>query len=47
MKLRVAEQSHGAVLIGSFEGSRWRGGCGGWLWDLNRAIPFAGDVWQG
>ena len=30
-----AEQTVGAVLIGSFEGSRWRGGCGEWLWDLN------------
>jgi hypothetical protein len=28
----------GAVLIGPFEGSRWRGGCGGELWDLDRAI---------
>jgi hypothetical protein len=28
-------QSVGAVLIGAFEGSRWRGGCGERLWDLN------------
>ena len=28
-------QSHGAGLIGPFEGSRWRGGCGDGLWDLN------------
>ena len=25
----------GAVLIGPFEGSRWGGGCGEGLWDLN------------
>jgi len=25
----------GAVLIGPFEGSHWRGGCGEGLWDLN------------
>jgi len=27
--------SVGAVLIGPFEGSRWCGGCGASLWDLN------------
>jgi len=31
----------GAVLIGPFEGSRWRGGCGGELWDLDGAIRLA------
>jgi hypothetical protein len=35
MELGVAGLSHGAVLIGPFEGSRWRGGCGEYLWDLN------------
>jgi hypothetical protein len=27
--------SRWAVLIGPFEGSRWYGGCGEFLWDLN------------
>jgi hypothetical protein len=28
-------------LIGRFEGSRWRGGCVGELWDLDRVIRLA------
>jgi len=35
MKQEVAAPFHGAVLIGRFEGSRWRGGCGEGLGDLN------------
>jgi hypothetical protein len=35
MKQEVAAPFHGAVLIGPFEGSRWRGECGEGLWDLN------------
>ena len=31
----------GAVVIGPFEGSRWRGGCVGELWDLDGAIRLA------
>ena len=40
-------QSVGAVLIGPFEGSRWRGGCGEGLWDLNGRLRLAGHFFQG
>ena len=42
-----AALSFGAVLIGPFEGSRWRGGCGESLWDLNGAIRFPPGVLPG
>ena len=37
----------GAVLIGPFEGSRWRGGCGEGLWDLDDRMALGGRFGKG
>jgi hypothetical protein len=39
--------SRGAVLIGPFEGSRWRGGCGEGLWDLNGRFLLGWRIFLG
>ena len=40
-------QSVGAVLIGPFEGSRWCGGCGERLWDLDGRFRLGRYLFQG
>ena len=39
--------SAGSLRIGSFEGSRWRGGRSAWGWNESSIVPLRGVVWVG